>query len=205
MGDLNKDLEMKRMLGDQLANANGNASKSGNRRITVKITNESEDDQIVVICPGSYSDVEDILDGNGEAADLIISDSEENGVTTTVSKNRVAKFLAYLQANNLHIKGLRLIVDNAEQLQKPLFYRSEDIFNRDAGDEIIPAEFKNENQTDANIATISLDEYGWILGADAVLTYEMGAGRTAQIVFEFGEDFKPSQVVEAKVRMNSRK
>jgi hypothetical protein len=61
-------------------------------------------------------------------------------------------------------------------------------------------EYKSENEPAANIATVSLEEQGWVMGPDAILTYTVGAGRAPQLVFSFGQDFSQIEVVRSTIR-----
>lgn len=153
----------------------------------------SEKDVQFAINPGYYGAAANIKNAAGTAVDFIVADGaltsgttpNIKAVTTTCTPQSVVDFLAFIFSNPCLLQEIKIVVSDAAQLSKQLYYRELTMFDSRTADSCNPASYRKDNQLSENQVTIS-DKQHWQLDSNHVLLYTVLAGKSATVTFKIG-------------------
>lgn len=146
-------------------------------------------DKTIALHPGMLATAAQIKDENGTAVDAILVDGVVivGAISASATPKSIASVQGYTHSNPTRIVGIKVSVDDIEQLDSAIYYREESPFRNVGDDRRIPSSYKSENQQNEKIATIKdLGSSNWIMGANSVLIYKVLAGRKVTLTFYMG-------------------
>lgn len=176
------------------------------REIIQTFRNTSANDVVLAICPGYFSSAANVLGEGNVPADFIIADgtltkgadATLKTLVVTSSPKTVVDFLGFIKQVPTRVLGFKIKVDDAVQLEEPLYYRDNNPFGGLAEDRVNPSSMKDDSLSDEKAAIIS--NLGWQFDGTHIVVYKVRTGRTVTITWKCGAAMNPSLELDAKYR-----
>ena len=152
--------------------------------VAFELTNQGSgaEARLIAFSKGWYDAAADMRDAQGHTPDAVIADgtliSTINKEVTCAGKScRVADVAGMLAKNACRLKGIKLAVDDAVQLDEEIQVVQLTAEGPKALKRIIPSSSKTEDQQDPKRVSIDLTDDLVVLGADVVVMANLAAGR----------------------------
>lgn len=176
---------------------------AGAQQFTVTITNKgtAAENQILALFPGYFGTASDIKDGAGMAAAAIVTDgtvisTADKEVVCTGSPKAIAEFQAFCKRNPTRFTGMKMLVDNAEQFEKPIYIKKLSPFKNLEDYSIVPSTYKESSQMDDKRCEIPLTDFQ--LDDQTTVVFTLLAGRSVTFTFFAGAIQNPAAELNKK-------
>lgn len=173
-------------------------------QITITNTGASAEDRLLALGTGWHTSAADITDEEGNVVDAILKDGEIISVAdkqvTAAGKNcKVTDVMRMLSTTPCRIKGIRVKVDDAAQLNEEIQILELTLRRPKLIHSIIPSSQKDESNNDTTIASVSLLENLIVVGPDRLLLLNVAAGRTVTLTFFYENRASFSKQLEVAI------
>ncbi len=157
--------------------------------ITIGNTGAAAADRVLALHPGFLSDLADMTDTAGSAAEAIIADGQiiadvGGEVSCTGKPKKIAHFKAFVNSNPTRFTGLKMQVNNTDQFDEAITVKKLSPFQSLGDTTIEPGNYKNSNQTDDKRVEIPLEDFQ--LDEQTLLVFTLKAGRSVTFTFVSG-------------------
>ena len=182
--------------GDELINF-GNASSfldedQSGKRFNINLTNTTTSNVTVNI-----NDIIGSISGALEIKEGVITGSAETGLSCVGSPRPADVLVSYVKEFPIRIRNIKFKVDDAEQLDEPIYYIHENPFKSSVEEQRVPSDFQSQNTNNPNMVEVD-DVQDWQLSKISTLKYTVRAGRTVALSILFGGAFDPCQALAEK-------
>lgn len=176
-------------------------------QITVTNTGSAAEDRLLALGIGWHQNAADITDEEGNVVAAILKEGEvidtANQQVTAAGKNcDVTSVVRMLSTTPCRLKGIRVKVDDAEQLNEEIQILELTPRRPKLIHSIIPSSQKDESNNDSTIASISLLENLVVLGADRLLLLNVAAGRTVTLTMFYENRASFAKQLEVAIQKN---
>ena len=179
---------------------------SSGREFQIKLISTGTSDVTVALSPAFFTAAADIKDASGAAVDAILVEGVVINVSTTHIVNAsgyprtITSLLGYSDLNPMRIKQIKFKVDDADQLDEAIVYRSEHPFGQSADDRRVPASYSSSKDNNEKVITID-DIEDWVFGGSQVWVYKIRAGRTVTITLRAGAILDAAKALNNKANL----
>lgn len=162
----------------------------GGESVSFKISNTgtAASSKLLAVTKGWYTSADDISDYAGKSVDDIIEDGTfDNTADAHVigsGKNcKIADVVNSFSTSPMRIKGIKLAVDDADQLDEEIQILELTPQGKEVIARIIPSDYKSEDNSDAKRVSIPLIDKNIVLGPDRLFLINIGAYECTYTLF----------------------
>jgi hypothetical protein len=185
--------------GDVSVQFNGGASsfvdenKTGlHYSMTIKNIGANSVDRLIALLPAYLSLAADIKDASGSAVAAVIKEGAEvvgtivggDALSANGSPKSINEFLGFLKNNPTRFTGLKMKVDDSAQFEENIYIKQMSPFRNLTDDVIVPANYKDSNQTDDKRVEIPLENFQ--MDSNTIVIMKVLAGRTITMTWFAG-------------------
>jgi hypothetical protein len=177
----------------------GNASSfidedQSGKRFNFNITNTTDTDQVINI-----NDIIGAIAGSLELKEGVITGSAQTGLSCVGSPRKTDLLVNYVKQYPSRIRSIKFKVDNAEQLDEPIYFITETPFKSQVEEQRVPSDYQSQDTNNPNMVEVS-DVKDWLLSNKSTIKYCVHAGRQVSISILFGASFDEVQALEEKAQ-----
>lgn len=183
-------------------NTNFSNERETNESFSFVITNNgaSAVDKTIALFPGYLLVAGDIKDAGGNAVDAIATDGNiitaaSANVVGTGKPKKIAEFIEFCKRVPTRCVAIKMLVDDASQLENELVIRSLSPFSDKGYTTITPSHFKNSNQLDDKRVEIPTD---FAFDLQTAVIIKVNAGRTVTLNLFTGGKVNVADELKAK-------
>lgn len=156
---------------------------------TITNTGSAAVDRVLALHPGYLTNVADLINASGVAADAIVTDgtiiNTVNATVVCVGKpKKIAQLQAFVNRNPTRFTGLKMLVNDADQFEEELCIRKLSPLGDLGYETITPSTHKDSKQTDDKRVEIPLNNFQ--LDDQTAIIFTLKAGRTVTFTFFAG-------------------
>lgn len=175
----------------------GNASSfldedQSGKRFNINLVNTESTDITVNI-----NDIVGAISGALEIKEGVITGSAQTGLSCTGSPRPADVLVNYVKQFPTRIRSIKFKVDNAEQLDEPIYYIHENPFKSPVEEQRVPSDFQSQDTNNPNMVEVN-DIQDWQLSRISTIKYTVRAGRTVSLAILCGGTFDGSQALAEK-------
>lgn len=158
------------------------------KRFNINLVNSGSSDLTINI-----NDIIGAISGSNEIKEGTIT----TGLSCTGSPRSADVLVAYVKQYASRIRSIKFKVDDAEQLDQPIYYIHETPFKSAVEEQRVPSDYQSQNTNNPNMVEVA-DIQDWQLSSISTLKYTVKAGRTVSMSILFGGSFDASQALAVK-------
>lgn len=165
------------------------------KRFNINIVSTMESDTTINI-----NDIIGAISGSLELKEGLVTGNATTGLNAVGSPRPVDVLVNYVKQYPSRVRSIKFKVDNAEQLDEPIYFIKETPFKSSVIEQRVPSDYQSQDTNNPNMVEVK-DVKDWVLSNKSTIKYTIHAGRTVSLSILFGGSFDEVQALEEKAQI----